>query len=345
MSTDERDRQRDQVVAFFETETAAARAVRVVNLADVSDGEGRRAWLTLSNMPLLVCAHLEHARAWDREIAQHYASTASEPELDRASRRVAAVQELERAAAGQPHLLPDLLRFDSSYLYLPAVALWVHALKDPDFLHARDLMAPKAANDILKDIAAIIGRGKPGTPPKLRPLENLTFWHDLVAQAVQEHLGWPVVKDRPHLEVVLSRQGTARKAPSADDDFDTSTPESALTPLDRLTLLMGLRSDHAHGARLAVDGLRRMVDCGEVDGRPGRLEALVVGILAQYFGVDDETIKSRLKLEARQRRRPAATANIAIEDLAETRDWKIIDAWADPPPAPSQPRTSRLPLT
>lgn len=301
---------RQAVVAFFESGTAAARAAQVVNLADASDDEGRRAWLTLSNMPTMVCAHLEHARAWDATIARHYAK-APEETLVPIGRRVAAVLSLERAATRLPHLLVDLLRFDTCYLYLPAVWLWVHALKDPDFLHARGLMAPKPANDILKGIAATISRGKAGREPKLPPMANVTAWHDLVAEAVHEHV--------------------ARRAPDAVG----ATAEPRAEPLDELAMLMSFRRDEGERDGLTLVGLRQMVDYGGVADHPGRLEALVVGILAAHFKVDDETIKSRLKLEARQRRASRMPAGTAIEDAAGTRNWKIVDAWANAQSAPT----------
>jgi len=301
------------VARYFREESAAARAAALVSWDDGQGVDQQNRRLIISSMPRIADSHLVEVGIWDNAIAEHYAATDDEAAVRRIAHRILGVVDLENETTRAPFFLPALLRFDRCYSYLPVFSLWLHALRQPELLHG--MMPPSRANALLKEVLACCAGGKAGAAPKLPPLDDVAVRYETVRDALEEHY-----HDKEH-----GPPGPEVAPPK--NSLSIQAGARFLRGVEKLVFLFSMDRGQARSDEEGADLLEQLQNMVP-EQRPRSLDATVLAILTEWYadcGVDEETVRSRLKKERREREQAAQAR--PIEETAGTRDWAVIDEW------------------
>lgn len=313
-------------------------------------------WKSLAPLPGWAWRSFGAALRSDELIVRDYSREDDQESLARMVRRIEGALDLEVTAFSDPKYLPELLAFDICYLLFPTVGVWVTAMRDRMVTH---LFTSDTPASILGGLAGVVSKEHGGGANLLIPWsENVTDMYQIVLRAVSYHIEEVLGKDvratakkkisgKPielfmydpnadvgkrsvkGLEVLVQSFGpTFAERAIAKRWYkppESGSPEKRPTPDELLQLPMS--DEHS-----ILKYLLSFISANSPDES-------TLKIVADYYHVSKEAIRSRLKEETKQRKKKGLPEDewplsidldetkTPIEEWVGTRDWGIVDLW------------------
>ena len=312
-------------------------------------------WKSLAPVPDWAWGSFRTALRSDKLIVRDYSREEDQDSLTRMVRRIEGALDLEVKAFSNPKYLPDLLAFDICYLFFPTVGVWVTAMRDRKVTHKfSDTPA-----SILDGLADVISKEHGGGANLIIPWsENVTDMCQIVLRAVSYHVKEVLGKN---VRATAKRKISGRPLellindPNAEDEIrgvkgmevlvqsfgpafaerliekkwyeppESGSPQRTPTPGELLKLPMS--KDHP-----ILTYLLSFISFKSPENS-------TLKIVANYYHVSEEAIRSRLKEEKKERKKKGLPEDEwplsidldapmdPIEEWVGTRDWGIIDHW------------------